>query len=57
MGFIIPVIFYWKVRDDLPVYSKEKIVSLLSAVIIIVVSIMSLGQFIYSKIHVDDSSS
>jgi amino acid permease len=56
IGFIIPVIFYWKVNEDLPISSKEKILSLLSAVIIIVVSIMSLGQFIYSKIHGDDSS-
>jgi hypothetical protein len=48
------VIFYWKVREDLPATSKEKILSLLSAVIIIVVSIMSLGQFIYSKIHGDN---
>ena len=57
IGFIIPVIFYWKVKEDLPISSKEKILSLLSAVIIIVVSIMSLGQFIYSKIHGDNNSS
>jgi amino acid permease len=57
IGFIIPVIFYWKVNEDLPISSKEKILSLLSAVIIIVVSIMSLGQFIYSKINGDDNSS
>ena len=57
IGFIIPVIFYWKVKEELPISSKEKILSLLSAVIIIVVSIMSLGQFIYSKIHGDNNSS
>jgi hypothetical protein len=50
------VIFYWKVREDLPASSKEKILALSSAVIIIIVSVMSLGQFIYTKVHPDDAS-
>ena len=55
VGFILPVIFHWKVRENLPVCSREKIISLLSAMVIILVSLMSLGQFIYDKIHGDST--
>ena len=50
VGFILPVVFYWRVKKDLPFFSKEKISSLLVAIVIIVVSMMSLGNFIYTKI-------
>ncbi|TNV80099.1 hypothetical protein FGO68_gene9741 [Halteria grandinella] len=50
IGFIIPVMFYWKVRSDLPATSYQKVISLSVAIIIIIVSIMSLGNFIYLKI-------
>ena len=47
IGFIIPVVFHWKVHQDKPLLSWEKGLSLASAIVIILVSIMSLGQFIY----------
>jgi amino acid permease len=57
IGFIIPVAFYWKVKQELPWTSKEKLTSLLVAIIIIVVSLMGLGNFIYNKIKGPPSSS
>lgn len=50
IGFIIPVAFYWKVKADRPIFSIEKLTSLFVAVIIIIVSIVSLGNFIYLKV-------
>jgi amino acid permease len=53
LGFIIPVIFHWKVHQEKPLLSWEKGLSLASAIVIILVSLMSLGQFIYQKVHDD----
>jgi amino acid permease len=51
IGFIIPVVFHWKVHQEKPLLSWEKGLSLAAAIVIILVSLMSLGQFIYQKVQ------
>lgn len=43
--------FYWKVKQELAWSSPQKLFALFVAIIIVLVSIMSLGNFIYMKIE------
>ena len=51
VGYIIPILFYWKVREDLPLKSKEKIFCLFTIIVITAASIMSLGEYINLKVN------
>lgn len=42
--------FYWKVKKDLPLLSKEKLTALSVAVIIVIVSILGLVDFTMKKV-------
>jgi hypothetical protein len=45
IGFILPIVFYWQYLKEKPWYSMDKVLSSVTAVLITVVSIMSLVQF------------
>ena len=45
----MPIIYYWKVIKDKPLLSKEKILALSVAIIIIIISIMGMINFIIQK--------
>ena len=45
IGFILPVVFYWKLLEGKPWYNIEKIKGVLNIVVIVVVSVMSLIKF------------
>jgi amino acid permease len=46
IGFIIPVIMYWGIHKEKPILSKEKLLSGLVAVVIIITSILGLVNFV-----------
>ena len=48
-GFIIPILFYWKVYPDKSVLSREKLPSLLTGIVIIIISIIDLLHFFLYK--------
>jgi amino acid permease len=48
-GFIIPILFYWKVFPDKSVFSREKLLSFIAAVIIVIISIIGLLNFFLFK--------
>ena len=45
IGFIMPVIFYWKVVEDKPLYHPDKVIGIITVIVITVVSILSLVNF------------
>ena len=45
IGFIIPIMFYWKVYPDKPLWSKEKLPSLIIVILVILTSIIDLLNF------------
>ena len=45
VGFILPILFYWKTLNNTSIFSCEKMVALIVAVVIIAVSCMSLVNF------------
>lgn len=45
VGFILPILFYWKTLKNTSILSCKKITALLVATVIIAVSIMSLVNF------------
>jgi amino acid permease len=45
IGFILPIVFYWQYMKDEPWYSKDKIISGITAVVISIVSVLSLVNF------------
>jgi len=45
IGFIIPIMFYWKVYPDKPLWSREKLPSVIIAVLVIVTSVIDLLNF------------
>ena len=45
IGFIIPVVFYWKVIDDKPLLSFDKVAGVVSVAVVSVVSVLSLINF------------
>jgi amino acid permease len=49
VGFIIPIMFYWKVHPDKSVWSKEKLGSLITGVLIVIISIIDLVNFYLYK--------
>ena len=55
IGFILPIVFYYPYMKDEPWYSKDKILSLLSIVIITLVSVLSLVNFFDTLGDNDDS--
>jgi len=57
IGFILPVVFYWKILEGKPWYHIEKIKGMLNVVIIIVVSILSLVKFFSEISSPDDDDS
>jgi amino acid permease len=48
-GFMLPVWFYWKVKEKEPFFSPDKLISLSIAIVIGIVSILSLLDFFLSK--------
>ena len=54
IGFILPVVFYWKLLEGKPWYNIEKIKGMLNVVVIIVVSVMSLIKFFSDLTNPDD---
>lgn len=42
IGFILPIVFYWPYMKDKPWYDKDRVLSLITATVITVVSVMSL---------------
>jgi len=49
VGFIIPIMFYWRINPDAPLLSRGKIVSLIVGVLIVVISIVDLLNFFLNK--------
>ena len=45
MGFVLPVVFYWKTIPKLPLLSFQKVACILNVLLITMVSIMSLVNF------------
>jgi amino acid permease len=45
IGFILPVVFYWKLIKDKPWYHIEKLKGMANVVVITFVSILSLVKF------------
>ena len=45
IGFILPVVFYWKQLKEKPWYHTEKVLGATVVIIIIVVSVLSLVKF------------
>lgn len=45
VGFIIPIMFYWKLTPDVPLLSRKKVFSLIVAVLVIAISIIDLLNF------------
>jgi amino acid permease len=54
IGFILPVVFYWKLLKEKPWYNIEKIKGVLNVLVIVVVSILSLVKFFSDLAHPDD---
>jgi len=54
IGFILPVVFYWKVIKDKPFCSPNKIFGVLTVVIITIVSVLSLINFFQTLGQDDD---
>jgi amino acid permease len=48
-GFIIPILFYWKLFPDKSIFSREKLPSFITGVIIVAVSIINLLNFFLFK--------
>ena len=48
-GFIIPILFYWKVFPDKSVFSREKLPSLITGVIIVIISLIDLAHFFFFR--------
>jgi hypothetical protein len=48
-GFIIPILFYWKLYPDKGLFSREKLPSLITGVIIIAISVIDLLHFFLFK--------
>lgn len=48
IGFIIPIMFYWKVYPDKSLWSREKLPSVIVAVLVIVTSVIDLLNFFLS---------
>lgn len=55
IGFILPIVFYWKTIPDKKIYHKEKIIAIIVATFIIVVSILGFADFIRRKVNPNDS--
>jgi len=53
IGFIMPIVFYWPYMKNQPWYSKDKLISGITFVVISCVSLMSLYQF-FSTVGDDD---
>lgn len=49
IGFIIPIMFYWKINSDKSIWSKEKFVSLVVGILIIAISLLDLANFFLYK--------
>ena len=45
VGFILPIVYYWKCMKDVPICSYEKIIAIVVGVCIIATSILSLINF------------
>lgn len=45
IGYIIPIIFYWKVYPEKPLWSKEKLPSVITAILVIITSVIDLLNF------------
>ena len=54
VGFILPIVFYWKVKKDTPLLSCTKISAIIVAVVIVIVSVLSLVNF-FMGLFEDDS--
>jgi amino acid permease len=48
-GFIIPILFYWKIYPDKSIFSREKLPSLLTGIVIVAISIIDLLHFFLFK--------
>ncbi|TNV72093.1 hypothetical protein FGO68_gene7968 [Halteria grandinella] len=49
VGFIFPIMFYWKLTPDIPILSRQKIFSLIVAVLVIAISVIDLLNFFLYK--------
>ena len=49
-GFLLPIIYYWKVIENKPFLSKEKITAIVVIIVISVCSILGFVSFIRDKI-------
>lgn len=49
VGFIIPIMFYWRLHQDQPFCSRGKVLSLIVAVLVIAVSVIDLLNFFLYK--------
>lgn len=48
-GFIIPILFYWKKFPDKSIFSREKLPSFITGLIIVLISIIDLLHFFVFK--------
>eukprot|EP00347_Sterkiella_histriomuscorum_P011277 403373068 len=51
VGFILPIIYYWKTIEDKKLLSKEKILAIIVGVVIIIVSVLGMYDFIRKKVQ------
>jgi amino acid permease len=49
VGFIIPIMFYWRINPEQPLLSRGKIVSLTVAILVVAISIVDLLNFFLYK--------
>ena len=49
VGFIIPIMFYWRLNPEQPLLSRGKIVSLTVAILVVAISIVDLLNFFLYK--------
>ena len=55
VGFILPIVFYWKTVEELPIWSPEKLTAIFVAVCIISTSVLGLVGFFVSDKAEDTS--
>ena len=56
IGFILPVVFYWKTIEKLPLLSREKLLAMFTVIVITICSVLGLIQF-FTSLSGDDNAS
>ena len=51
VGFVLPCLYYLKLKRKEPTFSSDKIPCYATIIIISICSVIELGTFIYKKVH------